>query len=424
MEFFHIFSVILVLSALVAYLNHRLLHLPSSISLLLAGLLLSILVQVAGAVSPSFEAGVEAKLASIDFSEILLDVMLSFLLFAGAMHTNLEALRQSRWPILIFATVGVLISTFLTGTLFFYLLQVMGKPIPYIHALLFGALISPTDPVAVLGLLRKANLPESLEVKITGESLFNDGVGVVVFLSLFGIAQTGLAEVEASEIGILLLEEVGGGIILGFVLGYLGFRLMKSIDHYQTEVLISLAMVMGGYSLASYLHFSGPLAMVVAGLFIGNHATETAMSAKTLDYVTKFWEMLDEILNAALFVLIGLELMLISVDVFYLLAGLIATILVLTVRYFSLAIPSYVLGFRKTFEPNTLPIMTWGGLRGGISIALALSLLPSMNKEMLVTVTYVVVLISLAIQGLTMERFIKWLKRHSVREVTPDSVNR
>jgi len=415
MEFFHVFSVILVLSAVVAYLNHRLFRLPTSISLLLAGLVLSLLVQLAGAVLPAFEAGVEAKLASIDFSEILLDVMLSFLLFAGSMHTNLDALRQSKWPILIFATVGVLISTFLIGTAFYYLLLILGKPIPFIHCLLFGALISPTDPVAVLGLLRKANLPESLEVKITGESLFNDGVGVVVFLSLFGIAQTGLAEVKASEIGLLLLQEVGGGILLGFVLGYIGYRLMKSIDHYQTEVLISLAMVMGGYSLAQYLHFSGPLAMVVAGLFIGNQATETAMSEITLDYVTKFWEMIDEILNAALFVLIGLELMLITIDSFYLIAGVVATVLVIVVRFISLAFPTYLLGLGKTFEPHTLPIMTWGGLRGGISIALALSLLPSMNKEMIVTVTYVVVLISLAIQGLTMERFIRWLNRHPVK---------
>jgi CPA1 family monovalent cation:H+ antiporter len=383
--------------------------------LLLAGLVLSLLVQLAGAVLPAFEAGVETKLASIDFSEILLNVMLSFLLFAGAMHTNLEALRQSKWTILIFATVGVLISTFLTGTLFFYLLQLLSMPIPYIHCLLFGALISPTDPVAVLGLLRKANLPESLEVKITGESLFNDGVGVVIFLSLFGIAQTGLAEVDAGKIGILLLEEIGGGLFLGLVLGYTGFRLMKSIDHYQTEVLISLAMVTGGYSLAYYLHFSGPLAMVVAGLFMGNHQPETAMSEVTLDYVTKFWEMVDEILNAALFVLIGLELMLISISFNLVIAGLIATVLVIVVRYISLAFPSYILGLRKTFEPNTLPIMTWGGLRGGISIALALSLLPSMNKEMLVTVTYVVVLISLAIQGLTMERFIRWLDRHPIK---------
>jgi len=415
MEFFHVFSVILVLSAIVAYLNHRLFRLPTSISLLLAGLVLSLLVQVVGAIFPAFEAAVETKLASIDFSEILLDVMLSFLLFAGAMHTNLEALRQSKWTILIFATVGVLISTFLTGTLFFFLMQLLNLPIPFIHCLLFGALISPTDPVAVLGLLRKANLPESLEVKITGESLFNDGVGVVIFLSLFGIAQTGLAEVDAGEIGLLLLEEVGGGIVLGLVLGYVGFRLMKSIDHYQTEVLISLAMVMGGYSLAYYLHFSGPLAMVVAGLFIGNQAKETAMSEITLDYVTKFWEMLDEILNAALFVLIGLELMLITVNSSYIIAGLVATVLVIVVRFISLAFPSYVLGLRKTFEPNTLPIMTWGGLRGGISIALALSLLPTMNKEMIVTVTYVVVLISLAIQGLTMERFIRWLERHPVK---------
>ncbi|MDX5444411.1 MAG: sodium:proton antiporter [Hymenobacteraceae bacterium] len=414
MEFFHVFSVILVISAVFAYINHRLLKLPTAISLLLAGLFLSVVVQGLGAISPAFEASVEAKLASIDFSEILLDVMLSFLLFAGAMHTNLDALKQSKWPILIFATVGVLMSTFLTGTIFYYLLQLLHQPIPYIHCLLFGALITPTDPVAVLGLLKKANLPERLEVKITGESLFNDGVGVVIFLTLFGIAQTGFGEVEASEIGILLLEEVGGGIFLGLVLGYIGFKLMKSINHYQTEVLISLAMVMGGYSLASYLHFSGPLAMVIAGLFIGNHATETAMSEMTLDYVTKFWEMVDEILNAALFVLIGLEMMLISLDFFYIEVGLISTVVVVLVRFISLATPSYLLGFRHTFEPDTLPIMTWGGLRGGISIALALSLLPSMSKELIVTATYTVVLFSLAIQGLTMEPFIGWLKRKRV----------
>ncbi len=414
MEFFHVFSVILVLSAFIAYLNYRFFHLPTSISLLLAGLVLSLMVQAAGYLFPAFEAGVESKLASIDFSEFLLDIILSFLLFAGALHTNLEALKQSKWAILIFATVGIMISTFLIGTVFFYILQMLGLGIEYIHCLLFGALISPTDPVAVLGLLNKANLPESLKVKITGESLFNDGVGVVIFLTLFGIAKTGIGEATAGKIGLLLLEEVGGGIFLGLVIGYLGFRLMKSIDHYQTEVLISLAIVMGGYSLAYYLHFSGPLAMVVAGLFIGNHATETAMSEITLDYVTKFWEMLDEILNAALFVLIGLELMLISVDKFYLLAGVLATIVVLVSRFISLAIPSYALGLRRTFEPHTLKIMTWGGLRGGISIALALSLLPGMHKEMLVTVTYVVVLISLAAQGLTMESFIKRLQREPI----------
>ena len=279
--------------------------------------------------------------------------------------------------------------------------------VPYIACLLFGALISPTDPIAVLGILRKAKAPDSLEIKITGESLFNDGVGVVIFLSIYEIADIGIDNVSIWHVGQLLLEEIMGGIGLGLLLGYVGYRMMKSIDHYRTEVLISLAMVMGGYSLANYLHFSGPLAMVVAGLFIGNQAIEYAMSDTTRDYLQKFWEMLDEILNAVLFVLIGLELILIPFEMIYGLLGLIITAIVLGARYVSLAIPSFLLRFHKTFAPNALIIMTWGGLRGGISIALALSLNEAMHKSFLVAITYFVVLMSLVIQGLTIGKLVK-----------------
>jgi len=414
MELFHIFSVILVISAIFAYINQQHVRLPTAIALLLAGLLVSVLVQVLGAASPGFEVWVEARLQEINFSEVLLEFMLSFLLFAGALHTDLEKLAKSKWTVIVFATVGVLISTVVTGTLFYYLLQLVGQPIPYIHCLLFGALISPTDPIAVLGILKKANIPKELEVSITGESLFNDGVGVVVFISLFQIAQRGMANIEGSFIAQLFLSEVGGGIGLGLLIGYIAFFFMRRIDHYQTEVLISLAVVTGGYSIAHFLHFSGPLAMVAAGLLIGNQGTKLAMSKQTADYLTKFWEMVDEVFNAILFVLIGLELMLIPFRWEYGVVALVTTAIVLVVRYVSLAIPSYALQLHRTFTPGTLPIMTWGGLRGGISIALALSLAPEMHRGMIVAITYAVVLLSLVVQGLTIEPFIKRLSKKRV----------
>ena len=409
MELFHIFSIILVISAIFAYINYKYIKLPGAIGLLLAGLLLSLLVQVLGEASPGFEVLVEGRLREIDFSEVLLDFMLSFLLFAGALHTDLERLAQSKWTVLVFATIGVLISTFITGTAFYYLLQLLNNPIDYIYCLLFGALISPTDPIAVLGILKQAKIPKQLEVSITGESLFNDGVGVVVFISIYEVAQIGISNIEGSFVAELFIKEVGGGIGLGLLIGYIAFYFMRRIDHYQTEVLISLAVVTGGYSLAQYFHFSGPLAMVAAGILIGNQGTRLAMSKTTADYLTKFWEMVDEVLNAVLFVLIGLELMLIPFHREFFLIGFITTIIVLVVRYIALAIPSYTFFLHRTFAPNTLLIMTWGGLRGGISIALALSLAPEMHRDFIVAITYAVVLLSLTVQGLTIEKLIKRL---------------
>ncbi len=411
MEIVHIFSAILTLSAILAYINKRFINIPTAISLMIAGLLLSLLIQAFGAYSPEFKGSVEESLNTLNFPEFLLEFLLSFLLFAGAMHTDLDQMKVFKWPILSFATIGVLISTTLIGVLFYYILVLLGSPIDFIYCLLFGALISPTDPIAVLGILKKAKVPKSLEIKITGESLFNDGIGVVVFLVIYKIALSGLESMSFTDITHLLVTEIVGGIGLGFIAGYMGFRMMKTIDHYQTEVLITLAIVMGGYSLAHYLHFSGPLAMVIAGLFIGNQGVAHAMSDITRDYVHKFWEMIDEILNAVLFVLIGLELILVPFDMNYILIGLIATVLVLVVRYISLAFPTYVMRFRKTFAPNALVIMTWGGLRGGISIALALSLEPEMHKDLIVAITYTVVLFSLVIQGLTIEKMIKWLRK-------------
>ena len=372
-------------------------------------LLLSLLILIVGTASPLSEF-MKELLVKINFSDFLLDFLLGFLLFAGGLHTDVKKLHQSKWPIITFATLGTIISTILVATSLYLLLPLLLYPVDFIYCLLFGALISPTDPIAVLSILKKAGISETIETKITGESLFNDGVGVVVFLTLFSIAREGFAIVTTSEILVLLTKEIVGGIILGLLLGYIGFKMIKEIDHYQTEVLITLAMVMGGTTIAQYFHFSGPLAMVVAGLFIGNKGPLEAMSEETTDYIHKFWEMVDEIFNAVLFVLIGLELLIIQFKLPYLYIGLCVIIIVILSRFISLVTPSYLFRFKYEFPKKTYLIMTWGGLRGGISIALALSLAEGMERNLIVSVTYVVVLFSIIVQGLSLETMVRKLK--------------
>jgi len=402
-------SLIITLSALLAYLNIRILKLPSTIGIMVLSLLLSLILLVLGSASPA--AGLMKNLlVQIDFSDFLLDFMLGFLLFAGALHTDIKKLHKARGPIITYATVGILISTFLVGGGIYFILPLLYQPVDFIYCLLFGALISPTDPIAVLSILKKAGISESIETQITGESLFNDGVGVVIFLTLFRIASKGFANVSTSEIIVLLLEEIVGGVLFGLLLGYVGFRMLKRIDHYQTEVLITLAIVMGGTSLAAMFHFSGALAMVVAGLFIGNKGALEAMSEETNDYIHKFWEMLDEIFNAILFVLIGLELLIIPFELSFLFVGLIAILIIILARLLSLIIPSYIFRFKYEFPKSTFILMTWGGLRGGISIALALSLTEGMQRNLIVSVTYIIVLFSIIVQGLSLERVVKRLK--------------
>lgn len=371
-------------------------------------LILSLLLLVVGHVS---SAGLIAKdlMNQIDFSEFLLDFMLGFMLFAGAFHTDFQRLRDAKWPIFVYATVGIVISTILVAGAVYLLLPIFFRPVDFIYCLLFGALISPTDPIAVISILKKAGISESIEIKITGESLFNDGVGVVVFLTLFNIASKGLGEVSGSEIVTLLVKEIVGGIILGLVLGYLGFAMLKKINHYQTEVLITLSMVMAGIAIAPLFHFSAPLAMVVAGLFIGNKGTREAMSEVTSDYVHKFWEMVDEIFNAILFVLIGLDLLIIPFQMSFLYIGLASIFIVILCRYISLVTPSFLFRLKYEFPQKTFLIMTWGGLRGGISIALALSLSAGMERDLIVSITYIVVLFSIIVQGLTLEKVVRKL---------------
>jgi CPA1 family monovalent cation:H+ antiporter len=345
-----------------------------------------------------------AIIAGINFYELLMEVMLSFLLFAGALHVNNHALSSSRLPVIIFATVGVTISMFVVGISLFFLLTLLQINIPFIHCLLFGAIISPTDPVAVLSILKQAHVPEKLEVEIAGESLFNDGVAVVAFLSVLNFARSGTEEASVSRIGILFLQEAGGGILLGLLLGYIGYFLIKSIGAYSVEVLITLALVMGGYSLASLLHISGPLAMVVTGLMVGNKVRIAGMSELTQAYLDKFCELIDEILNSFLFVLIGLEILVLHFERSYLLIGGITILIVLMARLISVGIPFSILRLRLHFVPYTFPIMVWGGLRGGISVALALSLPANMNRDLIVSFTYMVVIFSIIVQGTTIKR--------------------
>ncbi|MCB0667868.1 MAG: sodium:proton antiporter [Saprospiraceae bacterium] len=408
MDIYSTITVLIVLSALFGFINERFLRLPHTIGVMIIAIIFTGGLYLGSAVIPDVFHSLETMMQQIDFETVLLDVMLGFLLFAGALHTNFEQLKVQRYPILIFATAGVLASTFLIGFLIYGILGLINYPVPLIYCLLFGALISPTDPIAVLGILKQAGVPKKLETKIVGESLFNDGVGVVVFITIFEIARSAQAEIEFSEVLSLFSIEVFGGIVLGLVIGLLAYRLMKAIDDYDVEVLITLAAVMGGTLLAHQFHVSGPLAMVVAGLVVGNDTVRaSAMSEMTEQYVDKFWELLDLILNAILFVLIGLEILILHYESPYLTAGLLAIPTILIARYLSLLGPIAMFKRKLAFVPNTSIIMTWGGLRGGISIALALSLAPEMERDLFLMMTYIVVIFSIIIQGLTVGRVVK-----------------
>jgi len=411
MSIFEIITLLTVISALFSYINVRFFKLPTTIGLMIMAMIFTVGISISSLFTDVILNNAVGIISSIDFHDVLIDVMLSFLLFAGALHTNFTQLKVQRYPILMFATVGVLVSTFLIGTVAYYLLNYMQLPISYLQALLFGALISPTDPIAVLGILKQAGAPKKLESKIVGESLFNDGIGVVIFLTLFQLAASPDADISFGHIGFLFLEEVGGGILLGLALGYVTYLMLKSIDDYEAEVMLTLAMVMGGYLLASSLHFSGPLAMVVAGLFIGNDTRkESSMSEITERYVDKFWELLDVFINALLFVLIGLEILILSFKGNYILAGAILIPVALICRYLALLWPIQLFKKKLDFIPKTGLIMTWGGLRGGISIALALSLTTEMNRELIVAITYIIVVFSIIVQGLTVKKVLNLLK--------------
>lgn len=402
-------ALLVTLTALFAYVNLRFIGLPTTIGVMLVSLAVSLVfIAVDSAGLAELGPRVEALVAQVDFYAVLMDGMLSLLLFAGAMHVRLDDLKTQRWPIGIMASAGVVLSTFIIAAGAWLIFGAVGVPVSFIFCLVFGALISPTDPIAVLGILKSANAPKSLEVKIAGESLFNDGVAVVVFLILAGIA-AGTREFSFGGVALLLVEEAVGGALLGLILGAATFWLMRSINHYQVEVLLTLALVMGGYSLASYIHVSGPIAMVVAGLMIGNPGRAHAMSDETRGQLESFWELLDELLNAVLFVIIGLEVIVLSFSGQYLTAGLLLIPLVLVARFICVGIPVQLMrrAFAFDFAPHAVKILTWGGVRGGISVALALSLPVGPERDVIVSVTYIIVLFSIAVQGLTIGRLIR-----------------
>ena len=400
MNIFEISSILVSISAALMYLNFRFLKLPMTIGLMLLSLFLSLFIFLAGFIFPSVETFASLMLSSIDFNATLMGGMLSFLLFAGSLHVDLNDLLEQKIIISILATLGVVFSTFLIGTTTYYMLGIFSINIDYIYCLLFGSLISPTDPIAVLGILKETNTPKSLETTIAGESLFNDGVGVVVFAVILSLV-IGDAHISFSEISFLFIEEAVGGILFGLISGYLFFRLLKSVDNYPLEIMLTLALVMGGYSLASYLHLSGPLAMVISGLFIGNHGKMFAMSDATHKQLFSFWELIDEFLNALLFVLIGFEVLIIHFNFSYLLTGSLLIPLILLVRLIGISIPLKIMGAKTNLSKGSAIVMTWCGLRGGISIALALSLPDIPERSLIIAITYIVVAFSILVQGLT-----------------------
>ena len=407
MTIFQIITILISLAAVFSFINYKYLRLPTTIGVMLISLVLSlilILIDKSGLIAVGDTAN--RVLEQIDFNETLLHGILSFLLFAGALHINLNDLSREGPVVGILASVGVLASTFLVGTAFYFILMLLGIDTSYTICLLFGAIISPTDPIAVIGVLKSAGVPKTLEVKVAGESLFNDGVGVVVFLALLEIAG-GDKGFSGGFIIELLFREFGGGVLIGLGIGWLAYRMLKSVDNYQVEVLITLALVMGGYELATTLHSSGPIATVVAGLLIGNHGRKFAMGDLTRDHLDTFWELLDEILNAVLFVMIGLEVLVLTFAGSYLVAGLLMIPMALLARWISVGVPVTVLRRWREFTPGAVKVMTWGGLRGGISVALALSLPSDMpERELIVAVTYIIVIFSILVQGMTIKRVV------------------
>jgi CPA1 family monovalent cation:H+ antiporter len=403
MSTFDLLATFITLAAVFGWVNHRFLRLPATIGLMVLSMVFSLFLVGLGKTGFGNLEGLLGTLEGVDFDEALLNGMLGALLFAGALHININDLRDNRWVISLLASVGVVVSSALVGSGAWLLFNGLGLEVPFIFALLFGALISPTDPIAVGAILRKVGVPKSLLIKITGESLFNDGVGVVLFLVILELAGAGHGHggVSPAQVLNLLGVEIVGGFLFGGILGWVVYRMLKVVDAYQVEILLTLALVTGGYALAQALHVSGPLAMVVAGLLIGNRGRALAMSERTVGHLDSFWELSDEFLNSVLFVMIGVEVIVLEFDPGVLTAGLIAIPLVLLARFLSVSIPVQFLRRIRTFSPHAIKILTWSGLRGGISVALALSLPPGEMRDLLVAVTYVVVTFSIVVQGLT-----------------------
>ena len=410
MGLFNAAAALIALAAIFSWLNNRFIRLPGTIAMLLFSLATSIGVVALGKLGVDSEALAQEILGGVQLDQALLGGMLSFLLFAGALRVNLREIERRKWAVGFLASLSVVLSTALVGLAAFALFGTFSEPIPLIWCLVFGALISPTDPISVLAILKSVRAEKSLEAKMAGEALLNDGFAVVLFVLLLGIAVTGEGT-TAARVGALFTREVLGGALFGLALGFVGYRMLATVDNYEVEILITLAVVMAGYAVAVALHVSGPIAIVLAGTLIGNYGPRDALPAPTRERVEIFWELIDEILNAVLFVMIGLELLRVDFDAHYLWAATLAIPAVLLARMLSIALATMVPGLRADFPPSVIAILTWGGLRGGISIALALALPASPWRVALISVTYVVVVFSILVQGLTLPRFLRGRQR-------------
>lgn len=407
MNLFSILAAILTFAVAVAYINYRTIRLPAVIAIMAASLALSLGLIIAGKFGlVQTKDTLAIVLRKIDFHELLMDGMLSFLLFAGALNIDISHLQARKWEISLLASLGTVVSTVLVAVLVYWLVPVFGIHLDFIYCLLFGALISPTDPIAVLALFKSLNAPRQMSVFLEGESLFNDGVGIVIFLSLYELAFSGHS-ISFSSVSTLFLQQAVGGLLYGAALGLLAYFLLKPIDDHKIEILVTLAIVSGGYAFAEWLHVSGPLAMVVAGLFIGNQGRYFYMSKKTRESLETFWEVVDEVLNAVLFLLIGLELLILDIHLAELLLALLVIPLVLIVRWLCVATPMSFFKRRQSYSPYMIYILTWGGLRGGLAVALALALPAIAERQTILTMTYAVVVFSILVQGLTMRPLLR-----------------
>jgi CPA1 family monovalent cation:H+ antiporter len=406
MAFLNAAAALIVLAALFSWVNHRTLRLPPVVALLVFSLATSAAVVVLGKLGFGAERAAGELLEKIQLDQALLDFMLSFLLFAGALHVDLHQLERRKWAVAFLASLGVVITAALAGGALWLIFRALGQGVPLIWCLVFGALIAPTDPISVLAILKAAKVEKSLEMKLAGESLLNDGFALVLFVVLLGVALGG-EKASAAGVAVLFAREVVGGALFGLAIGYLARRMLSGVEHYQVEILLTLALVMGGYALAIALHLSGPIAIVAAGMVVGNRRAGHGMAPASHERVGVFWELIDEILNAVLFVMIGLELLRLELDTRYAWAAALAIPAVLLARLLAVGLAALVPGLREDFPPRVIGILTWGGLRGGISVALALSLPNGPHRDTIIAVTYAVVLFSILVQGLTLPRLLR-----------------
>lgn len=415
MNLYNTFSIVIVLAAVIAYLNQRFLRLPNTIGVMIIAIFISVLLMLGSSFVPAFFQDTIVLIDSVDFGKMLTGAVLGFLLFAGTIQIRIDDLKNQKLAVFLFSTVSVVLSTLIVGVLLYGLLRLLDMRVPLLQCFLFGALISPTDPVSVLAILKDAHISKTLETKIAGESIFNDGVALVIFFSILHAIRNPDEAVTVSQVAHVFMVEALGGLALGVGLGFVAVRALKSIDHYKVEVMITLAVVMGGYYLAGSLGVSGPLTMVAAGIIVGNYGN-FVMSDLTRDYLEKFWELVEEILNIMLFVLIGFELLLIKHFKYYWTVGLSTIVIVLAARFISIALPAIFIRMQEKLRLRTVFFLTWGGLRGGVSIALALSLTRGLHKDLFLFITYCTVVFSVVVQGLSIERLTGRWKRGPAEE--------